>query len=143
MPEYDGAQFTPPAPVAQVIMRSPKTDDSVPNVPMLIDTGADVTLLPRDSLSELLTSADSGDEYELEGFDGTRSLAPSVLLELRFLGRIFRGRSWLSMVRTASWDTTCLTRSHCRWTGPIRPGKSGNSDRFRTTPELIFALRLH
>ena len=92
MPEYDGAQFTPPAPVAQVIMRSPKTDDSVPNVPMLIDTGADVTLLPRDSLSELLTSADSGDEYELEGFDGTRSLAPSVLLKLRFLGRIFRGR---------------------------------------------------
>ena len=89
---YDGAKFTPPAPVAQVIVRSPKTDDSVANVPMLIDTGADVTLLPREPIPELLTSADSGDEYELEGFDGTRSLAPSVLLKLRFLGRIFRGR---------------------------------------------------
>ena len=89
---YDGAKFTPPAPVAQVIVRSPKTDDSVANVPMLIDTGADVTLLPREPIPELLTSADSGDEYELEGFDGTRSLAPSVLLELRFLGRTFRGQ---------------------------------------------------
>jgi len=59
---------------------------------MLIDTGADVSLLPREPIAQLIDSALSGDQYELEGFDGTRSLAPAVRLELRFLGRVFRGQ---------------------------------------------------
>ncbi len=47
MPAYDGAQFTPPAPLAQVTLRNPDTGTSWSDVPMLLDTGADVTLVPQ------------------------------------------------------------------------------------------------
>ena len=47
MPRYDDVRFSPPAPVAAVTVRVPLTGDAVADVPMLIDTGADVTLTPR------------------------------------------------------------------------------------------------
>src|SRR5262249_56398454 len=43
---YDG-QFNPPAPVARVSLRVHANGKIVTDVPMLIDSGADVTLLPR------------------------------------------------------------------------------------------------
>jgi len=92
MPAYDATSFQPPAPVAQVTVSSPVTGESVPNVNMLIDTGADVTLLPRAAIAQLIDSAENVGQYELEGFDGTRSMAPAVRLELHFLGRVFRGQ---------------------------------------------------
>lgn len=46
MPKYDTENFEPPAPVAHVSVRDPETGASLSKVPMLIDTGADVTLLP-------------------------------------------------------------------------------------------------
>ena len=47
MPEYDATYFDPPAPVAYVTLRNPATGDILPDIPMLMDTGADATLLPR------------------------------------------------------------------------------------------------
>jgi predicted aspartyl protease len=57
---------------------------------MLLDTGADVTLLPR----SIVAASESRDakQYELEAFDGTRSTAPAIVMEMRFLGRTFRGQ---------------------------------------------------
>jgi hypothetical protein len=46
MPGYDPDQFDPPAPVARVELRDPASGAVVADVPMLIDTRADVTLLP-------------------------------------------------------------------------------------------------
>ena len=92
MPAYDATSFQPPAPVAHVTVSSPVTGESIPNVNMLIDTGADVTLLPRTPIAQLIDSAEGGDQYELEGFNGTRTMAPAVRLELHFLGRVFRGQ---------------------------------------------------
>jgi hypothetical protein len=60
------------------------------DVPMLLDTGADVSLLPRSYVGPL-TSADAA-QYELEGFDGTKSTAPAVTAELQLLGKSFRGQ---------------------------------------------------
>lgn len=57
---------------------------------MLIDSGADVSLLPRAPIAHLIDTKEGGDLYELEGFDGTRSHAPAVRLELYFLGRALR-----------------------------------------------------
>jgi hypothetical protein len=59
---------------------------------MLIDTGADVTLVPQASIDELKSGFDPQESYELEGFDGRRSFAQSVRLELVFLRRTFKGR---------------------------------------------------
>lgn len=92
MPAYDRAFFDPPAPLADVTVRLPAGGASVTNVGMLIDTGADVSLLPRAPISQLIERAEDSVQYELEGFDGMRSFVPAVHLEVRFLGRLFRGR---------------------------------------------------
>ncbi len=70
MPAYDAACFDPPAPVARVVLRDPLSGRSAADVPMLIDSGADVTLLPRSSLESLGVDAAAGEEYELTAFDG-------------------------------------------------------------------------
>ena len=59
---------------------------------MLMDSGADLTLIPRRFVEELRLEPDKTESYELEGFDGNRSKAQSVQLELVFLNRSFRGR---------------------------------------------------
>jgi hypothetical protein len=46
MPAYNDLLFDPPAPVAFLTLRNPANNVIVTNVPMLIDSGADVTLLP-------------------------------------------------------------------------------------------------
>ncbi|MCU0875351.1 MAG: retropepsin-like domain-containing protein [Pirellulaceae bacterium] len=91
MPAYDATLFDPPAPVAMVTIRSPTTGESVDNVAMLIDSGADVTILPRAAVQHLVETAEQAGRYELEGFDGARSDAFAVRLELQFLGKVFRG----------------------------------------------------
>jgi hypothetical protein len=45
MPEYDHENYNPPAPVAYVTLRNPATGEILSDVPMLIDTGSDTTLL--------------------------------------------------------------------------------------------------
>ena len=90
MTPYDAARFDPPAPVALVTVNSAKAGMTLRDVPMLLDTGADVSLLPRAHVASLVTS--DAKQYELEAFDGTRSSAPAVVAELQFLGKSFRGQ---------------------------------------------------
>lgn len=54
MPAYDAAEYRPPVPVALVSVHSTKNELAASNVPMLIDTGADVSLLPRHVIAALL-----------------------------------------------------------------------------------------
>ena len=65
---------------------------SVSKVPMLLDTGADVTLVPRSAVERLGLANTSGDEFRLVGFDGSPSTASVVHLELLFQNRSFRGQ---------------------------------------------------
>jgi len=92
MPNYDSARFSPPAPVAAIELRNPATGGFLANVPMLLDTGADVTLLPRECVNQLQIPIDATQVYELIGFDGARSTAVAAHLDLIFLGLTFRGR---------------------------------------------------
>jgi hypothetical protein len=91
MPSYEATEFDPPAPVALVTLRD-STGTSVADVAMLIDSDADVTLLPRAAVTTLGTRPVAGLQYELVGFDGTRSKAEAVEVDLIFLRRVFRGR---------------------------------------------------
>jgi hypothetical protein len=90
MPAYDAARFHPAAPLAMVVVKSDQLSITVEDVPMLLDTGADVSLLPRSQLAPLLSP--DARHYELESFDGTKSTAPAVIAELRLLGKSFRGQ---------------------------------------------------
>lgn len=92
MPAYDSEKFAPPAPLARVELRCPETGGALPNVPMLLDWGADVTLIPQAAATRIGASVLAGIGYELVGFDGTPSVAPAVQVDLRFLRRTFKGR---------------------------------------------------
>ncbi len=92
MPAYDSNLFDPPAPVAVVGIRDPGSGNTVPDVPMLIDSGSDITLLPRTSIDELQLEIDPNAGYELQGFDGRSTVAQAVTLDLLFVNRTFRGK---------------------------------------------------
>lgn len=91
MKGYEASHFDPPAPVAEVVLRNPKSG-TVSDALLLLDTGADVTLLPRAAVEQLGVQPIADQKYELMGFDGSRSLAPIVMLDMVFLNRAFRGR---------------------------------------------------
>lgn len=92
MPGYDASHYDPPAPVAGVTLRNITTGKSITDVLLLLDTGADVTLLPRAAVERLDVAPVSGMDYELVGFDGSRSTARAVDLDMIFLARGYRGR---------------------------------------------------
>ena len=58
---------------------------------MLIDSGADATLLPKAAV-ESLGIVGTGRKFELLAFDGTTSVSEVVQLELSFLYRRFTGQ---------------------------------------------------
>jgi hypothetical protein len=89
---YDTTLFDPPAPLARVTIRHPLSGAIVSDVPMLLDTGADVTLLPQAFVEQLGIISDSNEGYELKGFDGNVSVARVVEVDLLFLRRAFKGR---------------------------------------------------
>jgi len=92
MPAYDYTQFSPAAPLARVSLRTSHNSAVIDEVPMLIDTGADLTLIPERFAVELGVELEKNDSYELEGFDGRKTMAQSTQLELVFLRRTFKGR---------------------------------------------------
>jgi predicted aspartyl protease len=92
MPNYDSTGFNPPAPLARVTLGNQSTGATRTDVPMLLDTGADVTLVPRWVIDQLDLSPVPGKGFELVGFDGTTSLAQVCQAELIFLNRTFRGQ---------------------------------------------------
>jgi len=88
MPAYDTARFDPPAPLALATVKSKGIE--IHDVPMLLDTGADVSLVPRSFVQSI--AAPHAKQYELEAFDGTKCTAPAITAELQFLGKSFRGQ---------------------------------------------------
>jgi hypothetical protein len=92
MPSYDAAQFKPPAPVARVTLRNPATGVTVSDVVLLVDSGADVTLLPRRAIEQLQVAPVIGPGYEVAGFDGTKTFIQAVNVDMVFLRRLFKGQ---------------------------------------------------
>jgi len=91
MPSYDALHYDPPAPIAQVTLRA-GNGATVAGVVLLLDTGADTTLLPRSAITNLGINPDPALQYELVGFDGSRSTSQAVDLDMIFLQKSFRGR---------------------------------------------------
>ncbi len=83
--------YDPSAPVANITLRNPDSNESVHNVSMLLDTGSDITLLPRFYCKQIGCVVSESESLELEGFDQSKSIAFYVRLELMFLDKLFRG----------------------------------------------------
>ena len=58
---------------------------------MLVDSGADVTLLPNWAVDSLSIVIVPDKMYEVEAFDANTRLANVVQAELQLMGRTFRG----------------------------------------------------
>jgi len=91
MPEYDAENFDPPAPVAFVTIRNPATGVMLPDVPMLMDTGADATLLPVDAVRKIGVDIEADSSFEVETFDGESKRLQFAKLDLFFLNKKFAG----------------------------------------------------
>ena len=91
MSQYN--QEETPAPVAIITIRNPATNDAVTGVTMLLDTGADTTLIPRLILPALGITANAlkQADYSLVGFDGTRIPAYLASVKITFIGKTLRG----------------------------------------------------
>jgi hypothetical protein len=96
MPAYDATWFDPPAPFARVVLRNGNTGATWADVPMLLDTGADITLLPHSVIEHLGIETIPTTQFELEGFDGNVSIAQAIQLVFVFLRRTFRGQFLLA-----------------------------------------------
>ena len=92
MPAYDSNRFNPPAPVARVSVRNSFSEATKSDIPMLLDTGADVTLLPLTVAKELGLVSTDEKSYELIGFEGSLKSSFAVRAEMIFLGYTFRGQ---------------------------------------------------
>jgi hypothetical protein len=92
MPQYDSAYFDPPAPVALVTLLNPMNDKAIYDVPMLLDTGADTSLLPRIAVERLGIQIDNSTSFGLVAFDGTRSVSGTALTHLVLLSNTFKGK---------------------------------------------------
>lgn len=92
MPSYDAQIFIPPAPLANVTIPNPETGVELHAIPMLLDTGADVTLLPKEAVAILGVGVNPDQQYEVVGFDQSASIAKVALLALVFEGKVFRGQ---------------------------------------------------
>jgi hypothetical protein len=77
-------------------LRNSESGATLADVPLLIDSGADVTLLPKTSVDFLAISVSDNSGYELTGFDGSASISQSVRAEVVFQRKIFRGEFLLT-----------------------------------------------
>jgi hypothetical protein len=118
MRAYESAGFQPAAPIAYVKLLSQDRSLSITNVPMLLDTGADVSLVPRDRLIEILATSVPGQQYTLQGFDGQESSSQAIHLELHFLGKIFRGQFLLVEGTHGILGRNILNRLALTFNGP-------------------------
>ncbi len=84
--------YYPPAPIAQVKLRNSETLETVAGVPMLLDTGADITLLPKSFCDKIGVEISETEFLELEGFNQTTTNAFYVRLDFIFLNKVFRGK---------------------------------------------------
>jgi len=91
VPAYNTTLFDPPAPLAQVTLRNPATGELLSDVPMLLDTGSDVTLISTSVANQFGLNTIPDKRYELIGFDGSLSFASVTWVEMIFLERTFRG----------------------------------------------------
>jgi hypothetical protein len=91
MPAYDGSRFSPAAPVVKAELRNPESGAVLADVLLLIDSGADITLLPKAKVDALRIEG-FGTSYELLSFDGTKSVSEAVRADLLFLRKTFRGK---------------------------------------------------
>lgn len=95
MPNYDLSFFDPPAPLAFVTLINPENNLEINDVPMLLDTGADVSLVPQVFVEKLNIDFSISKQTTLAGFNDSKSTSHLVKLHLLIEGLTSRGDYYL------------------------------------------------
>ena len=96
---YD-SNYVPPAPVVQVLLSNPVNPSSQMTFTALVDTGADITVVP-DSVAAQLGLVHQGDIL-VRGFNGASVLRPTFIVDIQI------GRHWFDLVEVISAPTNEL-----------------------------------
>ena len=89
MPMYEGGDFEPPAPVARVAVCGP-TGQIRSDVPLLIDTGADVSAIPRSVANEVGAEIRPS-TVAIRSYDGSETICDLATLSVELLEYRFQG----------------------------------------------------
>lgn len=91
MPAYDSERYSPAAAVATVSVRDLASGAGVDEVSMVLDSGADISALPR-AVVDALTLAVGDRAYEVMAYDNTVRECPTVRAEVVFMRGHFKGQ---------------------------------------------------
>jgi hypothetical protein len=94
---YD-PDFSPPAPVLEVIVRHPKTVDLETKVRAQLDPGSDISVLPESAAHAMGLQRDG--ELEIEGYDGLVARVPLCIVTLEVAGQVLPPMSVVVMPRS-------------------------------------------
>lgn len=84
-------EFDPPAAIGTVVLRDIETGKRSVEIRVILDTGSDVTLLPKRIVDESRSLVSTAPAIELEAFDGTSRQYESVTAQVVFLGKRISG----------------------------------------------------
>jgi hypothetical protein len=95
---YDSVYHVPPAPMARVTLRNRLNGKAILDVPMLIDTGADISVVPRASAEHIGLQSRRDESTVIVAYDGSRRSSEAVTLGP---GKRVRSRSTHDAIRLA------------------------------------------
>lgn len=90
MTRYDQS-FEPPAPIAKISLRKIESGERIKDVLVMLDTGADISLIPTSSIQNLNINS-SGEKIRLSGFSNNNGVYDVYELQVIFLGIRFTGK---------------------------------------------------
>ncbi|HID61906.1 MAG TPA: hypothetical protein EYP49_04075 [Anaerolineae bacterium] len=93
---YD-PDFSPPAPVLEIIVRHPKTAGLETRVRAQLDPGSDISVLPELVARAIRLQRDG--ELEVEGYDGLVARVPLGVVTLEVVGEVLPPMSVVIMPR--------------------------------------------
>lgn len=91
MTKYD-EMFEPPAPIAKIALREVETGKRIRDVSVLLDTGADISLLPSSAVKTLKIKPLQNETFQLASIYGGQKSAEVFHLQVIFLGKRFTGK---------------------------------------------------
>ena len=89
MPAYD-LHYNPPAVIARITLRNASSGVSETGVAALVDSGAEISVLPAAIVAKIWHSASR--KYLVSGYDNRTSEIEAASAEIEFGGRSFSGQ---------------------------------------------------
>ena len=109
-----------PTPFAHVAIRDYASGDTISDVPLLIDTGSDVSILPRSRIEQLRLETLTIGYMETESYGGARNASPIVRVQLLFLDKKFGGKFLLTDNEWGILGRNILNQLVLLFDGPAR-----------------------